>query len=77
MQYQSDTMNDPSVREAIKLASTPAGQELLAMLKQSGGDAFQAAMQKAENGEYEDAKKLISGFLRTPEAKALLDRLGR
>lgn len=59
----------------IRLAQSPAGQQLLAALQQSGGEELQTAISKAAAGDYRQAQKTISAFLATPEAKKLLKQL--
>lgn len=69
---------DPvSMQEAMRLAGTPAGQQLIQHLQQSGGESMQQAMNSAVAGDYEEAKKLLSKILSTPEARKLMEQLGR
>ncbi len=69
---------DPkSMQEAMRLASTPAGQQLIRHLQQSDGSSMQQAMNRAAAGDYEAAKKLLSQMLSSPEAKKLMEQLGR
>lgn len=63
--------------ELLKLANSPAGQQLIAALKQQQGQNLNTAMAKAALGDYSMAKQTISDFLSTPEAKALLENLRR
>ena len=63
--------------ELLRLAQSPAGQQLISALKQSQGSQLNAAMAKAAMGDYSQAKKAITDFLSTPEAKELLQKLGR
>ena len=65
-----------SIQEAIRLASSPAGQELLALLRQNNSNNLQQAAQLASTGNYDQAKALLSGFLKNPEVAALLSKLG-
>ncbi len=66
-----------SMQEVLRLARSPAGQQLIAMLQQSGGDRLQQAMAQAAAGDYEAAKQALSGLLNTPQAQRLLEQLGR
>lgn len=61
----------------LRLAQSPAGQQLIAALKQSQGDNLSQAMAKAAIGDYTHAQKIISDFLSTPEGKSLLQQFGR
>lgn len=63
--------------EIMRLAQSPAGQKLLTMLQQSGGQELRGAMEKASAGDYGDARKTIQSFLANPEAQALLEQLRR
>ena len=63
--------------ELLKLAQSPAGQQLIVALKQQQGQNLSIAMARAAMGDYEMARQTITDFLSTPEAKALLEKLGR
>lgn len=65
-----------SVQDAMRLAGTPAGQELLAMLRRRDGSQLQQAAQLASEGNYEQAQQLLQGFLRDPQVQQLLSQLG-
>ena len=64
-----------SMEEAMKLAASPQGQALLAMLQQQHGAALESAMAQAQAGNYEQVKQSLSNFLETPAGKALLKQL--
>lgn len=66
---------DFSLRQAMQIAQTPAGQQLIALLRSSGGKEFQEAMTKAAAGDYTQAKDLITSMLANPEAQKLLKEL--
>jgi len=72
-----ENFDEHTIRKAIALANSPAGQQLLTMLRQSGGNTIQQAMEKAAAGDLNQAKEALSAFLNTPEAKKLLNQLGR
>lgn len=65
-----------SAQDAMRLANTPAGQQLIKLLQQQGGENLQSAMTKAANGNFEDAKNAISSLMNAPEIQALLRQLG-
>ena len=67
---------DFSLQQAIELAQTTAGQQLIAHLQNIGGQEFQNALSKAASGDYEQAKSMISAMLTNPEAQELLRKLG-
>ena len=65
----------PDLSQLMKLAQSPAGRQLLALLQRSGGDALQSAVAKASAGDYREAQKTLSSLLSTPEAQALLKQM--
>lgn len=77
MQNQNINPNDLSIQEAMRLASSPAGKKLLQLLQQNGGDELRQAVSKASSGDYTQAKQAIHALLDNPEAKKLLEQLGR
>lgn len=66
----------PDLAEAMRLAKSPAGKQLLELLRKNKTDQLQAAMQKASAGDYSEARDTINAFLSTPDAQALLEQLG-
>lgn len=72
-----ENSNQKLIQEALRLAATPAGQQLLALLKQRGGDDLSGAMAQASAGDYAGVKQTLSQLLSDPQAKKLLDELGR
>lgn len=69
--------NNFSMQEIMRLASSPAGQQLIAMMQQQGGSEFQKAMAKAAAGDYSQAKRAIETMMADPKAQQLLKELGR
>ena len=67
--------NEFSTQEAMKLAQTSAGQQLLAHLQTQHSDQMQQAMQQAKNGDYQTAMQSLSAFLSDPKTQALLRQL--
>lgn len=65
----------PDFAQLLKLAQSPAGQQLLAMLQRSGREDLQNAVAKASSGDYREAKRTLSALLSTPEAQALLKQM--
>ena len=64
-----------SMQEALRLANSDAGQQLLALLKQENGSALQRAMDQAGAGDYEQVQKTLGSLLESPQAQALLRQL--
>ena len=77
MQNRGDKTDPQAIQEAMRLAGTPAGQQLLNLLQKNGGDELQQAMAKAAAGDYKQAKKALSALLDDPEVKKLMQQLGR
>ena len=67
----------PSMEQAKALAGSPAARELMALLRQKGGDELQNALNKAAQGDMEAAKQALSPLLSSPDVRQLLDKLGR
>lgn len=61
--------------ELMRLAQSPAGQQLIALLQRSGGQELQNAVEKAAQGDYGQAKQALSSLLSNPQAQALLKKL--
>lgn len=73
MQKKSE---DFSMQEAMKLAQSDVGKQLLALIQQQNSSAAQQAMDAASAGDYEKAKQNLSSLLASPEIQALLKKLG-
>ena len=65
-----------SVKDAAKLASTPEGQQLMALLQQADKGSVQSAMEQAKVGNLEQAKQLLTPLLSSPEIQKLIQKLG-
>ena len=65
----------PDMNQLIRLASSPAGQKLLAMLQNDAGIDLDKLARSASAGNFADAKQQLSGFLASEEANALLKQL--
>ncbi len=65
-----------SMEEVMRLAKSPAGQQLLAMLKQGDSARLEQAVNQAKTGNYSSAGQTLSAMLSSPEAKKLLKELG-
>ena len=65
-----------SMTDMMALAQSPAGQQLLSLLRQSGGATVQQAMGKAAAGDLEGAKAVLAPMLADPRVQSLLGQLG-
>lgn len=68
---------DFSVQEALRLANSPAGQQLLSLLRSTDSDQLDQAAAAASAGDYAKAGKTLSRLLASPEIKKFLEDLGR
>ena len=66
-----------SMQEIMRMAQSPAGQQLLSLLQEKGGSELQLVISKAMAGDYEHAKLVLSDLLQDPDAQKLLDKLGK
>ena len=71
MQNSQDAM-----REAMRMANTPAGRQLIALLQSRDPAQIQKAVESASAGDFEQAKQALSGLMNSPEIRALLDQMG-
>lgn len=67
----------PSMQDILRMAQSPAGQQLIRLLQQNGGQNLQQAMDKAAQGDYTQARALLSSMMQDPQARNLMDQLGR
>lgn len=77
MEKNPNLPNHISMQEVLRMAATPAGQQLIAMLRQQGGSDFQTAMSSAASGDYTQAKRAVEKLMADPQAQKLLQQLGR
>lgn len=66
---------DFSMQEALRLAQTPAGQRLLAMLQQQYGEQLRQVINQAAAGHYEEVQRKMTDLLSNPEAQSLLNQM--
>ena len=68
---------DFSMQEALRLAKSPAGQQLLAMLRSADSSKLDQAAAEASAGDFAKASKTLNQLLSSPEIKHFLDEIGR
>ncbi len=64
-----------SMKEALRLAKSPAGQQLQQLLQQADQETLNCVIEKAKQGDYEEATKQIRALMSSPQAQALLKEL--
>ena len=72
MQKKSE---DFSVQEAMRMAKTPAGQQLIALLQQEKGDKLQDIIRLAQAGNMQAAGNVLQNMLSSPAAQALMEEM--
>lgn len=65
-----------SMDALMRMAKSPAGQQLIAMLKNQDNSKLEQAAAQAKSGDYAQASQTLSAMLSTPEAKKLMKELG-
>lgn len=65
-----------SMEEIMRLAKSPAGQQLIAMLQQEDSTKLQQAVTQAQTGNLSQAGQTLSSILSSPEAQQLIKKLG-
>jgi hypothetical protein len=65
----------PDINQLMKLAASPAGQKLLALLQNDTSINLKQLQQDASAGNLTDAKKHLSAFLASEQAHALIKEL--
>ncbi len=67
--------NAISMENIRRLAQSPAGQQLYAMLKAQNGAQLDTAMSQAASGDYSKAKDTLSALLSSPQVLAVLQQM--
>lgn len=67
--------NMPNMSDLMKLASSPAGQQLLALVQSTNDGSLEDAVSQAAAGNMESAKNTLSALLSSPQAQALLKQM--
>ena len=76
MEQNPKMPNQPSMQEMLRMAASPAGKQLIALMQQKGGEDLQKAMKLAATGDYTQAKKAMESVLSDPQPQKLLKELG-
>ncbi len=61
--------------ELMRIANSPAGQELISLVQKNKDEHFDEAMQQAQAGDFSQAKAMISQILSTQEARDLMKKI--
>ena len=67
-----------SMEEAMRLANSPAAQQLITMLRHTNSEQLQKAMDLASGGDMKSASQIINRLLSgNGQAQKLAEELGR
>lgn len=72
-----DKISAEQVQQAMKLAQSDAGRQLYALLQQTQGQQLQSAMEQASSGNYDAVRKALNSMLSDPQARELLQKMGK
>lgn len=67
--------NFQDMSQIMKLAQSPAGQQLFALIQKQSRGELKQAMDKANAGDYSGARDALSSLLSSPEAQKLIKQL--
>ena len=68
--------NPKNFEDAMRIARSPAGQELFRLLQSADQEKLNKAMSGAASGDYEAVKKALGPLLSSPEVRAILAQMG-
>lgn len=71
----SGNNRDIPIQEAMRLANSEAGKELLSLLQQTNSAQLQQAMRQASEGNYAALQQTMQTLLSTEQAQALVRKL--
>ena len=71
-----ENSNNFSMQDMMRLAGTPAGQQLLNHLQKKNSKQLQMAIAHAVSGNMDQAKALLSEMIGDPESQKLIRQLG-
>lgn len=64
-----------SMQDAMRLANSSAGKELLALLKENSDGTVEQARKQAEQGDFGQVKKTLSALMQNPKVQELLEEM--
>ncbi len=70
-----ENFDDISRQRLLQLARSPAGQQLMALLRSDHADTMNTVMQEASNGQMDQAKAALASLMADPKAMELLRKL--
>lgn len=64
-----------SMEKVLRLANSPAGKELMDIMKHADSQTVAKARQQAEQGDYQQAKQTLAHILKSPHVQALIKEM--
>ena len=71
-----ENSNNFSMQDMMRLAGTPAGQQLLNHLQKKNAKQLQMAIAHAVSGNMDQAKAILTELIGDPESQKLIRQLG-
>lgn len=75
MQKKNDRFGDFDIQQAMRLANSDAGRELLNLLQSTQGKKLQDAMDQAAAGNYDQVKKTMQELMDNDQARQLMKKM--
>lgn len=76
MEKKSEGFGNFDIQQAMRLANSSTGQQLLNLLQATQGDALQGAIDQAAAGNYDQLKKTVQQLLSNEQARQLVEKMG-
>lgn len=65
------------MQEAMRIAATPQGKQLLAMLNSQQSEKLGKAMASFQAGNTQEAKRILQEVLSTPQGRMVMEQMGK
>lgn len=75
MQKKNDRFGDFDIQQAMRLANSDAGRQLLNLLQSTQGKKLQDAMDQAAAGNYDQVKKTMQELMANDQAQQLMKKM--
>lgn len=75
MQKKNDRFGDFDIQQAMRLANSDAGRQLLNLLQSTQGKKLQDAMDQAAAGNYDQVKKTMQELMANDQARQLMKKM--
>ena len=75
MEKKSDGFENFDIQQAMRLANSETGRQLLDLLKSTQGQTRQGAMDQAAAGNFDQLKKTVQTLMSNEEARKLVEKM--